>query len=69
VARESVKIYLDKSICVGHGRCYELAETIFTDDERGHAVLTSETVPPLHEVAARKAEGNCPERAIRIEEG
>lgn len=63
-----MKIYLDKSICVGHGRCYELAEAIFTDDERGHAVLRCEAVPPEHEAAARRAEGNCPERAIRIEE-
>jgi len=64
-----VKVYLDKSLCVGHGRCYELAEAVFSDDERGHSVLLCETVPPEHEAAARKAERNCPEDAIRIEEG
>jgi ferredoxin len=64
-----MKIHLDKELCVGHGRCYELAEAVFTDDERGHAVLRAETVAPEHEAAARRAEGNCPERAIRIEEG
>ena len=63
-----MKIHLDKSLCVGHGRCYELAEAVFTDDERGYAVLRSETVPAEHEAAARRAEGNCPERAIRIDE-
>ena len=64
-----MKIHLDKSLCVGHGRCYELAEAVFTDDERGRAVLRCETVAPEQKQAARKAEGNCPERAIRIEEG
>jgi ferredoxin len=64
-----VRVILDKQLCVGHGRCYELAEAVFTDDERGHAVLSCETVPAEQEDAARKAEGNCPERAIRIEEG
>jgi ferredoxin len=64
-----LKVYLDKNTCVGHGRCYELAEAVFTDDERGHAVLLSETVPAEQEAAARKAQANCPERAIRIEEG
>ena len=64
-----MKVHLDKSLCVGHGRCYELAEAVFTDDERGHAVLLCETVAPELEQAARKAEGNCPERAIRLEEG
>ena len=63
-----MKVYLDLDLCEGHGRCYELAEAVFTDDERGHAVLLCETVPPEHEAAARKAEGNCPERAIRLEE-
>lgn len=64
-----MKVHLDKSACVGHGRCYELAEAIFADDERGYAVLRCEVVPPEHHEAARKAEGNCPERAIRLEEG
>ncbi len=62
-----MKIRLDKSLCVGHGRCYELAEAVFSDDERGHAVLLWETIPSEHEAAARKAEINCPERAIWIE--
>ena len=64
-----MKVHLDKRLCVGHGRCYELAEGVFTDDERGHAELLCETVPVEHEEAVRKAEGNCPERAIRVEEG
>lgn len=63
-----MKVYLDKSLCSGHGRCYELAEAVFTDDEFGHAVLACVTVPLGQEEAVRRAEGNCPERAIRVEE-
>jgi len=63
-----VKVRLDRSICVGHGRCYELAPEIFGEDERGHALLQVETVPPDLEHKARVGAWNCPEHAIEIEE-
>jgi ferredoxin len=53
---------------VGHGRCYEIAPHVFGDDERGHCVLLRELVPEEHRALTRRAEANCPERAIRIEE-
>ena len=58
---------VDSSRCVGHGRCYEIAPEVFGDDERGHCVLLVDAVPAEHEAAARKAEANCPEQAIRLE--
>lgn len=63
-----MKVHVDSALCVGHGRCYEIAPEVFDDDERGHCVLRLETVPSEHEDTARRAEANCPERAISIED-
>ena len=57
-----------REVCVGHGRCYELAPEIFGEDERGHARLLVETVPAGLEPKARIGSWNCPEHAIEIDE-
>lgn len=62
-----LRIEIDTDICTGHGRCYELAPDIFTDDERGYGQVKTADVPPELEREARSAEANCPERAIRIQ--
>ena len=64
-----MKIRVDAALCVGHGRCYEIAPDVFEDDERGHCVLLRAEVLPEHQEAARRAEANCPERAIVTGEG
>lgn len=63
-----MKIRLNRDACVGHGRCYELAPELFGDDDRGHCVIISSTVPAGLESQARRGEANCPEGAIEIEE-
>jgi len=51
---------------VGHGRCYEICPQLFVEDEQGHASASSELVPESLWDAARRAEANCPERAIEL---
>ena len=63
-----MKVRVDSETCVGHGRCYEIAPEVFGDDERGRCVILMPQVAKQHHDATRKAEGNCPERAITIEE-
>ena len=63
-----MKVQVDVELCVGHGRCYEISPEVFGDDERGRCVLLREAVPSEHEAVTRRAEANCPERAIRLEE-
>ncbi len=63
-----MKVRVDLSVCVGHGRCYALAPDVFGDDERGHCKLLLESVPPDLEKQARMADANCPESAISIDE-
>jgi ferredoxin len=64
-----VKISIDQGRCQGHGRCYDLAPTLFGEDDEGYGtVLGDGTVPAGREHDARLATANCPERAITIEE-
>ena len=62
-----MKVRVDLALCVGHGRCYELAPDVFGEDERGHCRLLVETVPPDLREQARIGAANCPERAIELE--
>lgn len=63
-----MRVRVDLEVCVGHGRCYELAPDVFGEDERGHARLLVETVPEGLESQARAAMWNCPEHAIEVDE-
>lgn len=61
-----LRVEIDVDTCVGHGRCYELAPKVFREDERGYGQVIEGLLRPEHEAEARRAEGNCPEGAIRL---
>ena len=62
-----VKVQIDPGSCQGHGRCYDLAPGLFSDDEEGYGtVLGDGVVPPSQEHHARIAVLNCPEHAIEL---
>jgi ferredoxin len=62
-----VKVQIDPERCQGHGRCYDLAPSLFGDDEEGYGqVLVDGTVRPDQEREARLAVVNCPEHAIEV---
>ena len=62
-----MKVQIDPERCQGHGRCYDLAPSLFGDDEEGYGqVLGDGTVSPDHEREARLAVVNCPEHAIEV---
>ena len=63
-----MKVRVDGTLCVGHGRCYELAPEVFGEDERGHCRVLREKVPSSLEKQARLGEANCPEQAILVED-
>ena len=63
---EELRVEIDTGVCTGHGRCYELAPNVFTDDERGYGQVRSAALGPELLREASAAEANCPERAIRI---
>jgi len=64
-----VKVRINAERCQGHGRCYDLAPDLFTDDEEGYGTVVDDgVVPPELEAAARRAASNCPERAVELVE-
>ncbi len=58
---------VNPDLCMGHGRCYDLAPTVFEADETGHARVAASFVAASEEENARLAEQNCPEGAITLE--
>ena len=59
-------VTVDSKLCVGHGRCYELAPDVFDEDEAGYCVVLRERISQALVNQAQSGEGNCPEGAIRI---
>ena len=64
-----MRVRINTGSCHGHQMCAIAAPEIFGSDEYGNALLLIEGELPLELVAkARRAEGNCPERAISLVE-
>ena len=62
-----MKVRIDKEMCQGHGHCITVCPDVFESDEEGFGVVKNENVPEHAEADCRRAEANCPERAIHIE--
>ena len=63
-----MRVTVDGSKCHGHQMCAIAAPAVFGSDDYGNAVVLMHPVPAEQQAAARRAEANCPERAITIEE-
>ena len=63
-----MRIVIDAERCAGHGRCYDLAPELCTDDEAGHGVVRGDgEVAPDQLAAAERVVRACPERAISLQ--
>lgn len=63
-----MRVTVDGAACHGHQMCAIAAPEVFGSDEFGNAVVLIEgDVPADLEAKVRRAEGNCPERAIHID--
>ena len=62
-----MKVQIDSQRCQGHGRCYEIAPDVFTDDERGFGVVIRAEIPDSLADQASRAHETCPEEAITID--
>ncbi len=64
-----MKVTVDGRLCTGHQMCAIAAPEVFGSDEYGNAVvLIPGDLPSELQAKARRAEGNCPERAITIQD-
>ena len=62
-----MRVSVDASLCMGHGRCYDVAPELFADDDEGYSVVRRDgLVPPREADAARLAVRLCPERAVKL---
>ena len=62
-----MRVTVDRGVCHGHGRCYDLAPDVFEPDERGRVELAvTGELPHELEPDARIGVQNCPELALRL---
>lgn len=62
-----VRVTVDSGSCHGHQMCAIAAPEVFGSDDLGYAtVLIDGDIPAELETKVRRAESNCPERAIRV---
>jgi ferredoxin len=63
-----MRVRIDMDLCHGHQSCAIAAPEVFGADDYGNAVLLIDgDIPADLEAKVRRAEGNCPERAISLE--
>ena len=64
-----MRVRVNDGACHGHQMCAIAAPEVFGSDDYGNAIVLIEgDLPAELEAKARRAEGNCPERDITIEE-
>ena len=61
-----MKVWIDKSRCVGNARCWAVAPEIYPLDDDGYISVTEVEVPERQEAIARRGARACPERVIQI---
>ena len=64
-----MRVRVDATRCHGHQMCAIAAPEVFGSDDYGNAVvLIDGDVPSALEAKTRRAEANCPEHAVIIDE-
>lgn len=63
-----MRAIVDDSRCHGHQMCAIASPEVFGSDEYGNAVVLLDPIPDDLEESVRRAEANCPERAITLHE-
>ena len=63
-----MKVQVNPDICAGFGICTGIAPHVFELHDDGYAVVLVIEVSPEDEDAMRRAESQCPARAISISE-
>ena len=63
-----MRLAVDGSSCMGHGRCYQIASDLLTFDDEGYVTIRDAAidVPDDQLEAAEDAAATCPEQAITL---
>jgi ferredoxin len=62
-----MKVSVDDDVCAAFGVCVITCPEVFKLGEHGYAEVIVDEVPPSLEHLVRKAEDECPSRAITVE--
>lgn len=57
---------VDRTLCLGHGRCLAICPDVFDLDDDGIAIVLSDSLGPERESDLQAAALGCPEGAITI---
>jgi ferredoxin len=65
-----MKLEIDPSACMGHGRCYRIATEWLSYDDEGYVTPRGVPidVPPDQHAVAEEVVDTCPEQAISLTE-
>lgn len=64
-----MRVRVEADACHGHQSCAIAAPEVFGSDDLGNAVvLITGDIPAHLEAKVRRAEANCPERAVVVDE-
>jgi ferredoxin len=62
-----MKVVIDTDRCTGHGRCYVVSPSLFSDDDAGFGqIVGAGDVDAQRRADAERAVNACPEQAITI---
>jgi len=62
-----VKVEVDRDVCAASGVCMLIAPDVFEPDDDGYARVVGDVGTSRAADAVRRAELNCPARAIRVQ--
>ena len=62
-----MRVTVDEDICAGFGVCVQTCPEVFVLGSLGYAEVLVDEVPAPHQDAVRRAEAECPSRAISVE--
>ena len=68
MVKSTMKVDIDRTRCAGHGRCYVFAPDVFEPDDEGFAVPVNPEPGARERDDVVKAQRNCPEQAVIVEE-
>lgn len=61
-----MKVHINQDICAGFGICVGVCPEVFELHDDGYATVLVDEVPPELQDLVRRAESQCPARAISV---
>ena len=63
-----MKVHVDPEICEAQGVCVRTCAQVFELDDEDNLSILTDTVPPQHHEAIRRAVARCPTQALTLDE-